>query len=611
MSSKKHPPSDRKLRSAPTEMPETASNTEEIPISSAASLQVATPMATGSNPPTSYRKLRSEPTEMPETASSPDDQNPRASKAHKVSPNASASTVASLLVDLKATTTIATSSTAAKQERSIVQIIKDVFHYDIAKASAALDALNPDFMQDKKKCDSLVKNGGCVALVMLLEKCLDKAIDSISVCDQVTELNELAELTTLHKTLLTMMHLTFQLEESKVRIAASGGVEAVVKVLKTFPKCQALQEFACTIVFKMTSCSVGNKIVVETGGIEVCLAAINNHLNSDEVCKYACFALSDMMEKANKEDIILLISLGGATAVAKVREEWQDEENIVEAWVKLGNLIGTEMASWTDLKKAATANTASVADAADTTAGADAKQEESIESIGQMIQELAHTDIAKVDAALDALNLDLKDDKKKGFKIQIIVGGLALVQLLKKCLDKAIDSIPVCDQVTELNELAELTALHKTLLTMIHLTNHLDYSKAGIAAIGGVEAVVKVLKTFPKCQALQEFACTLVFNLACCSVGNKRVVETGGIEVCLAAINNHLNSADVCKYACMALSAMIETENKEDIRLLISLGGATAVAKVRSKWPDGDAVQAWVKLGKLIGTEMVSWTGLA
>jgi hypothetical protein len=65
----------------------------------------------------------------------------------------------------------------------------------------------------------------------------DKAIDEFSACDQVTELNELAELTTLNKTLNVIISWTFLDDEIKaVGITAIGGVEAIVWVLQTFPR---------------------------------------------------------------------------------------------------------------------------------------------------------------------------------------------------------------------------------------------------------------------------------------------------------------------------------------------------------------------------------------
>jgi hypothetical protein len=327
-------------------------------------------------------------------------------------------------------------------------------------------------------------------------------------------------------------------------------------------------------------------------------------LDSILVCYYACIALFDIIEKASKEIIRQLISLGGATAVAKLREEWPDDNDIQTLVRSLAKLIGLEIKSWADMQvetpvaaekvttasssSTAVSNTASAAVA--NTASAAAKHGDSIDCIGALVQDLFPFGNAKVNASLDALNLDLLGHKSKCDKIQVVGGCLALVLLLKKCLDKAIDERVMWEPITELNELAELTTLHKTLHIMIRLSYHLDESKVGIVAIGGVEAVIKAMKTFPKCLALQHFACMLLLNLACCSTGKKRIVKADGIDYLLAAINNHLNSVLVCKYSCITLSNIIEKENKEGIRLLINLGGATAVAKVRDEWPDGGAV---------------------
>jgi hypothetical protein len=199
-------------------------------------------------------------------------------------------------------------------------------------------------------------------------------------------------------------------------------------------------------------------------------------------------------------------------------------------------------------------------------------------------------------------------DKKKSEGFVSAGGCLALVQALKNCLDKAMKRIPQCDQVTELNEVAELTALHKTFNVITRLTFHHEESRVGITAVGGVEAVVKIMKTFPKCQPLQEHACAILRNLACCSIGKAKAIECGGIEVVLANINNHLGSSILCRSACMALFNMIRS-SKENTCLVISLGGGAAVAKVRTKWPDNNDVQYWVRqLVKLIASEMNSST---
>jgi hypothetical protein len=45
----------------------------------------------------------------------------------------------------------------------------------------------------------------------------------------------------------------------------------------------------------------------------------------------------------------------------------------------------------------------------------------------------------------------------------------------------------------------------------------------------------------------------ILINLACCSIGEKKVVESGGIDVLLAAVNNHLGFRNVCDKVCWAL----------------------------------------------------------
>jgi hypothetical protein len=225
-----------------------------------------------------------------------------------------------------------------------------------------------------------------------------------------------------------------------------------------------------------------------------------------------------------------------------------------------------------------------------------------------MIQDLAHSDNARVDAALAALNLLLLHDKENRDTVTLWGGCAALVHFLKDRLKKATKKVSACDQVSELNELAELKTLHKTLGAIVNLTCKSEMGKLGIVTVGGVEAVVRVMKTFSKCQALQEYACCVLRNLVgSCSIGKVKVIESGGIELLLAAVNNHLNSADVCQYACWALRN-IASGSKENTGLLISLGGGAAVAKVRTKWPDNNDVKARVrKLSNLIGAEMKDW----
>jgi hypothetical protein len=108
------------------------------------------------------------------------------------------------------------------------------------------------------------------------------------------------------------------------------------------------------------------------------------------------------------------------------------------------------------------------------------------------------------------------------------------------------------------NELAELMTLNKTLIVVTRWNSLHDESKVGLKAIGGVEAIARVLQSFPKCHNLQWRGCSALRNtvtcLVGCSIGKANAIELGGMEVLLVAVNNHLVSADVCVDACLALT---------------------------------------------------------
>jgi hypothetical protein len=240
-------------------------------------------------------------------------------------------------------------------------------------------------------------------------------------------------------------------------------------------------------------------------------------------------------------------------------------------------------------------------------ASKESKEDESMESIGALIQDLFHSDNARVNAALDGLDLDLDEDEKKGESLFTAGCCFALVQLVKECLKKAMDKFPACDQFIDRLEVAELNTLYKTLFVFVSLTDAHGKSMVGISSVGDVEAVVEAMKTFPKCHDLQDAACDALGKLVECNLGKKNAVVSGGLQLLLVAVDNHLNSATVCEYACWTLSNIVE-ESKENTRLLINLGGAAAVAKVRQEWLEDDDVRTVVRrLAKSIGTEINSW----
>jgi hypothetical protein len=106
---------------------------------------------------------------------------------------------------------------------------------------------------------------------------------------------------------------------------------------------------------------------------------------------------------------------------------------------------------------------------------------------------------------------------------------------------------------------------------------------------------------------MQDDACCALVNLIGCIIGKKKAVETGAMEVVLAAANNHTDCLCVCRNALDFLLGIV-APSKENTKLFISSGGVATVAKVRKQWPDDDDVEESVQMlmGPLI-QELTCW----
>jgi hypothetical protein len=200
--------------------------------------------------------------------------------------------------------------------------------------------------------------------------------------------------------------------------------------------------------------------------------------------------------------------------------------------------------------------------------------------------------------------VDLDSDKKK-FNIMFAVGGgYSLVQLVEIFCKKAVRKFPDPSQVMEVDKV-ELYILEKSLDVITELTYHIHECGSAMSAVGGVEAVIAVMKTFPKCQALHESACYVLVNLTwSCNIGTDNAVASVGFEVLLDAVNYHLDSAVVCEKAFGVIESVI-SESKENTKLFMNAGGVAALTEVRTKWPNNDEIQHVVRiLAKLIAAQM-------
>ena len=92
-----------------------------------------------------------------------------------------------------------------------------------------------------------------------------------------------------------------------------------------------------------------------------------------------------------------------------------------------------------------------------------------------------------------------------------------------------------------------------------------NYNKAVICAMGGVEAVLRAMQTFPNSAGLQECGCLVLGNLARDSTCHARTVErAGGVEQILHAAKLHPSSVAVQSAVCDALQNILTFDDEEE-----------------------------------------------
>jgi hypothetical protein len=204
----------------------------------------------------------------------------------------------------------------------------------------------------------------------------------------------------------------------------------------------------------------------------------------------------------------------------------------------------------------------------------------SAEGIGKLIHALNCSNGAVVDAALDSLyRYSIRGFGSLSWaKIAAVGGCFALVQLVKNSLETAIEIIPVRNQVNDFHLQVATGRLSRAFIIISNMTHVHPMSMHSINSIGGVEVLVKTMKTFPKHPWLQLRACNALCNLTACPVGRERAHEAGAIEVLLTTIKSYPRNKYIFLYGCRALTNMCES-SFERTKQLIGLGVITT-------WPD-------------------------
>ena len=92
----------------------------------------------------------------------------------------------------------------------------------------------------------------------------------------------------------------------RVVIAASGGIQAVVKAMSTFPGCENLQASACSALASMCTSNSSNQVISQKeGGMDAVLAAMRLFPLSIAIQASACDALHQLTSMSRDNAVIL------------------------------------------------------------------------------------------------------------------------------------------------------------------------------------------------------------------------------------------------------------------------------------------------------------------
>lgn len=106
-----------------------------------------------------------------------------------------------------------------------------------------------------------------------------------------------------------------------------------------------------------------------------------------------------------------------------------------------------------------------------------------------------------------------------------------------------------------------------------------NYNKAVICSMGGVDAVIRAMRTFPDCAGLQECGCFVLGNLSRDSPCHSRAVaRAGGVGQILQSAQRHPGSVAVQSAVCEALQAVLDFDDEQGLE---GASATTATSKTR------------------------------
>ncbi|XP_019620441.1 PREDICTED: armadillo repeat-containing protein 6-like [Branchiostoma belcheri] len=126
-------------------------------------------------------------------------------------------------------------------------------------------------------------------------------------------------------------------------------------------------------------------------------------------------------------------------------------------------------------------------------------------------------------------------------------------------------------------------------LTLSRLAVRNEFCQA-IVDLGGLDLVLNVMRDNVRHQALASRGISLLKAIAGNDDVKTKIVQTGGMELIITALNIHIGVAQVCEEGCAALCALA-LRNTDNVKAIMAANGAEAVVQAMKVHMDKSSVQ--------------------
>ena len=366
-------------------------------------------------------------------------------------------------------------------------------------------------------------------------------------------------------------------DDNKQRIAQAGGVQAVVQAMNGHPSAELLVEHACTALtyLCLTNTKTDDKtsadrrvLLVQAGGIETILNALQCHPTAAVLLKYACWALHILCAD-NDDNRKLVAQSGGVQAVVKAMKEHSSDKPLLDHCCILLAQLSTHVDKQNSEESAGRRVLIGQAGGVEAVIHAFERHPS-----GAVLGKHPCT-------ALQSLCVANDDNRRRLAQ----VGG---VETLLKGMNDNPSNVALLINACML--LTFLSSHHEDKYRKMA-----ESREALIGQAGGVEVIARAMLQHPTSALLVQYACCTLKNLCRASEDNRdRVAQAGGIQAVVTGVNQHASDQTLSQQACILvryLCTQLDQHNKESAdsterrELIEQAGGVQAITNVLRQQP--------------------------